>query len=134
MSLTNEFTKLIIGQAGGENADIDMNTLQIPVSSQNTSAPPSSIQTSAIDKAHTRKSKQPREDVFTFVTVYYKRGEWGTRVYDTLREGLLEFVKDRDLTEQQTLKLVSMDDQNLLHKMLILGMNSNIYIRYLTHR
>jgi hypothetical protein len=134
MSLTNKFTKLTTGQqTGGENTDINMNTLQIPDSSQNTSAPPSGIQTSVIDKTH-RKSKQPKKNVFTFVTVYYKCGVWHTLVYDTLREALLEIVGRHDLTEQETLGLVSMDDDGLLYEMLIMGTNSGMYISDLAHR
>ena len=40
----------------------------------------------------TRVTAAQQKDVFTFVTVYYKHGEWDTNVFDTIREGLLEFV------------------------------------------
>ena len=42
-----------------------------------------------------QKLKRPNDkEVFTFVTVYYKHGGWSTQVYDTLWEGLLEFVAE----------------------------------------
>jgi hypothetical protein len=61
----------------GQNADIDMEVSGTPAPSQN--------------KTVDQKSKRPRKDkeIFNFVTVYYKRGEWGIQVYDTLRESLL---------------------------------------------
>ena len=138
MSLTDIFTKLAIAQQT-DDVDINVNTLQTPISSQNTSVTPGSTQTSVIDKTPRlsqppRKSKQPEKNVFTFVTVYCERGEWQTLVYNTLREGLLKFVERCDLTEQETLELVSMDDDGLLYEALMMGMNSDMHICDLAHR
>jgi hypothetical protein len=85
MSVTNKFNKLTIEaepQTPGQNTDIDMEVA-------GTSAPTQK-------KTAGKKPKQLKKDIeaFTFVTVYYKHGGWSTEVYDTLREGLLEFVRE----------------------------------------
>jgi len=71
-----------------------------------------------------RKAEGPttpaQQHVFTFVTVYYKHGEWGTRVYDTLQEGLLDFVK-RDSAASEREELVSLDEEELIDRLLVIG-------------
>jgi len=75
-----------------------------------------------------RKTKGPRttppqqKHVFTFVTVYYKHGEWGTEVYDALREGLLYFV-DSTASVSEREDLVSLDDEELVDRLLEIGMH-----------
>jgi len=64
-----------------------------------------------------------QQDVFTFVTVYYKHGEWGTDVFDTLREGLLEYV-DETAPESEKKSLVLLDDDQLADRLLEIGMHS----------
>jgi hypothetical protein len=118
MSLTNKFSKLTVvpePQTSEQNVDIDMEISGIPDPSQNKTA-----------DQKLKKSKKDKE-VFTFVTVYYKHGEWGTQVYDTLREGLLEFVQRHcgSAAEREIERLVSLDDEELLDRMLIIGTNSN---------
>jgi hypothetical protein len=124
MSLTNKFSKLTVDPkppTPGQNADIDMEVSAIPAPSQN--------------KTADQKPKQSKKDeeVFTFVTVYYKHGEWGTEVYDTLREGLLEFVRRYcdSTAEREIQRLVSLDDEELLDRILIIGTN---FIRYISRR
>ncbi|KIM81443.1 hypothetical protein PILCRDRAFT_8795, partial [Piloderma croceum F 1598] len=114
MPLTNKFSKLTVGpepQTSEHNVDIDMKISGIPAPSQN--------------KTADQKPKQSKKDkeVFTFVTVYYKHGEWDTKVYDTLREGLLEFVRRHcdSAAEREIQRLVSLDDEELLDRMLIIG-------------
>jgi len=67
------------------------------------------------------------------VTVYYKHGEWDTEVYDTLREGLLESVEDYCELVAERERLLSLDDDELLNRMLIMGMNSDRYITMVTN-
>jgi hypothetical protein len=118
MSLTNKLTTELRTQ--GKNADIHTEASEILAPSQ-TTVPPASIKPET-DSKH-RKPKQSKKDVYTFVTAYYKHGEYGTSVYDTLREGLLEFVDECDSTvEKET--LISLDDEELLVRMLIMGTNS----------
>ena len=119
MSLTNKFSELTVDpkpQTSGQNTDIDMEVSGIPATSQN--------------KTADQKPKQMKKDkeVFTFVTVYYKHGEWGTEVYDTLREGLLKFVRHYCDSAVEGERLVSLDDEELLDRMLVMGTNSNSYI------
>jgi hypothetical protein len=76
MSLANKFSKLTVEpelQTPGQNTDIDMEVSGTPVPSQN--------------KTADQKPKRLRKDkeIFYFVTVYYKRGEWGIQFYGTLR-------------------------------------------------
>ncbi|KIM81444.1 hypothetical protein PILCRDRAFT_787677 [Piloderma croceum F 1598] len=80
----NRIIKLTVDaepQTPGQNTDINMEVSGTPGPSQN--------------KTADQKPKRTRKDkeIFNFVTVYYKRGEWGIQVYDTLWEGLLEFVE-----------------------------------------
>jgi hypothetical protein len=62
----------------------------------------------------------PAQDVFTFVTVYYKHGEWGSQVYDTLREGLLDLVEHHSAPSERE-KLVSLDEEELVDRLLVIG-------------
>jgi len=62
-----------------------------------------------------------QQDVFTFVTVYYKHGEWHNKIFNTLREGLLEFV-DSTAPESEKESLVLLDDQKLADRLLEIGM------------
>jgi hypothetical protein len=121
MSLSSKFNKLTI-EPHGESADSDMEAAETQAPSQNAPAQaPANIQTGMINNSKTRgEPKQPKEDVFTFVTVYYKHGGWGTSVYDTLREGLLDFV-NRCASPAQRETLISLDDEDLLDRMLIIG-------------
>jgi hypothetical protein len=114
MSLTGKFNELTIDQ----NADTDMGEPETLPLSQNPSAPPASAQTSVVNKMP-RKPKRPK-DVFTFVTIYYKHGEWDTCVFDTLRDGLLEFVRNCDSAAEREI-LISLDDEELTERMLIMG-------------
>jgi len=68
----------------------------------------------------TRITPAQQKHVFTFVTVYYKHGEWGTDVYDTLREGLLDFVNSAASEKEE---LVSLDDKALVDSRLVIGMH-----------
>ena len=63
-----------------------------------------------------------QQDVFTFVTVYYKHGAWGTEVYNTLREGLLDFV-DKTASASEKEQLVSLDDEDLIDRLFDIGMH-----------
>jgi hypothetical protein len=100
MSLTGPFDKLNINPE--ENADMDTEALDTG------------------NKTKTQKPKHTKQDVFTFVTVYYKHGDWGTTVFDTLHEGLLEFVKEYS-SGAESEKLLSLDDEKLLDELLVLG-------------
>jgi hypothetical protein len=62
-----------------------------------------------------------QQDIFTFVTVYYKHGEWSNEVFDTLREGLLKFV-DETAPESEKESLVLLDDEKLADRLLEIGM------------
>ena len=64
-------------------------------------------------------AQQQLEDVFTFVTVYYKHGEWGTNVFDTLRAGLLQFVDSTAESEKES--LVLLNDKELADRLLEIG-------------
>jgi hypothetical protein len=57
------------------------------------------------------------------VTVYYKRGEWGADVFDTLREGLLELV-GQTAPESEKESLVLLDDKKLADRLLEIGMHA----------
>jgi hypothetical protein len=121
MSLTNKFNNLIIEpvpQTPGQNTDIEMEVAGTPAPSQK--------------KTEGHKPKQLKKDkeVFTFVTVYYKHGGWSTEVYDTLREGLSEFVREyfESAREKERLQLLSLNDEDLLDRMLTKGTNSDRYI------
>ena len=121
MSLTNKFNKLTIEpepQTPGQDTDINMEVAGTPAPSQKKTA-----------GQKPKRSKKDKE-VFTFVTVYYKRGEWGTQVYDTLREGLLDFVGEycESAREKDRLQVLSLDDEDLLDRMLSMGTNSDRYI------
>jgi hypothetical protein len=103
-------------QTPGQNTDIDMEVSGTPVPSQN--------------KTADQKPKRLRKDkeIFYFVTVYYKRGEWGIQFYGTLREGLLEFVEIYCDSLAERDRLISLDDEELLNRMLIMGTNSNRHV------
>jgi hypothetical protein len=76
-----------------------------------------------------RKTEGPQttpaqqKHVFTFVTVYYKHGEWGTEVYDTLQAGLSYFV-DSTASASEREVLVSLDDEDLVDRLLEIGMHT----------
>lgn len=115
-SLANKFSRLTVEpepQTPGQNTNIDMQVSGTPAPSQNKTA-----------------DQTPRKDkeIFNFVTVYYKRGEWSILVYDTLREGLLEFVETYCESLAERDRLVSLDDEELLDRMLIMSTNSNRHI------
>ena len=63
---------------------------------------------------------QQQQDVFTFVTVYYKHGEWGTEIYNTLRKGLLKLV-DSTAPESEKESLALLDDEQLADRLLEIG-------------
>jgi len=69
-------------------------------------------------------AQQLEQDVFTFVTVYYKHGEWGTDVFDTLRKGLLKFV-DSTAPDSERESLVLLDDKELANRLLEIGKYAN---------
>ena len=70
----------------------------------------------------TRTTRPQQKNVFTFVTVYYKHGAWGTEVYNTLREGLLDFV-DKTASASEKEQLVSLDDEDLIDRLFDIGMH-----------
>jgi hypothetical protein len=68
----------------------------------------------------------PSADIFTFITVYYKHGDYGSEEFQTLREGLQEFLEDyiggnehEDGIHRQQLE--GMPDEELLTEILKLG-------------
>lgn len=62
-------------------------------------------------------------DVFTFVTVYYKHGDWGVETFNTLREGLLHFALDYSAREMEKGEaLLDLDDDTLIDRVLDIGM------------
>ena len=68
----------------------------------------------------TRVTPAARQDLFTFVTVYYKHGEYGTDSFDTLREGLMEFV-DQTAPKSEKESLALLDDKELADRLLEIG-------------
>jgi hypothetical protein len=65
-------------------------------------------------------------EIFTFITVYYKHGAYDSEEFSTLREGLLEFLKDyvkggghEDGIRRQQLE--ALPDEELLTEILKLG-------------
>jgi hypothetical protein len=71
-------------------------------------------------------STMPPVDIFTFITVYYKHGEYGADKFQTLRKGLQEFLEDYingskhedGILRQQ---LEALPDDELLTELLELG-------------
>ena len=80
------------------------------------------------DKTAGPQTTPAQQHVFTFVTVYYKHGEWDSEVYDTLRGGLLDSVNDlverESLTASEGEDLVLLDDEKLVDKLLKIGMRT----------
>jgi hypothetical protein len=65
-------------------------------------------------------------DIFTFLTVYYKYGDYGVRKFKTLREGLQQFLDEYlDGTEHEVgirrQQLEALTDEDLLTEVLKLG-------------
>lgn len=68
----------------------------------------------------------PSADIFTFISVYYKHGEYGSDQFETLREGLQEYLEDyiegdeheAGIRRQQ---LEALPDDGLLDEILKLG-------------
>jgi len=69
----------------------------------------------------------PSDDIFTFITVYYKHGAYDTEEFETLREGLQMFVDqytdksdshDDGIRRQQ---LQALPDEELLTEILKIG-------------
>jgi hypothetical protein len=79
--------------------------------------------TGASPPEETRVTPAQQQDVFTFVTVYYKHGEWNNSVFDTLREGLLAFV-DSTASESEKKSLILLDDKELTDRLLVIGMHT----------
>jgi len=63
------------------------------------------------------------QEVFTFVTVYYKYGETGTETFETLRDGLVEFAKyySPNAPEATMEALLAHNDEELLDIVLTMG-------------
>lgn len=68
----------------------------------------------------------PSADVFTFITVYYKHGEYYSKKFPTLRQGLQEFLQDyvngtshEDGIHRQQLE--ALPDEELLTEIFKLG-------------
>ena len=80
----------------------------------------------------------PSADIFTFITVYYKYGEYGSNEFKTLREGLLEFLEDyigesdshQDGIRRQQLE--ALPDEELLTEILKMGMADPLFITELS--
>lgn len=69
----------------------------------------------------------PSVDIFTFITVYYKHGEYGSQEFQTLREGLQEFL-ERYISESDShedgirrQQLEALPDEELLTEILKIG-------------
>jgi len=66
-------------------------------------------------------------DIFTFITVYYKHGEYGSEEFKTLREGLQEFlehyISESDSHEGgiRRQQLEALPDEELLTEILKIG-------------
>jgi len=63
-------------------------------------------------------------DIFTFITVYYKNGHFGSEEFKTLREGLQEFVEDYIDNSEDGIRrqqLEALPDEELLTEVLKLG-------------
>jgi hypothetical protein len=125
MSLASQFDKLTIESQTHrelENTDVDMGASDIQT--QNAVPPAANIQTmnNGTQEPLARRSKE----AFTFVSVYYKRGAWRTLTFDTLHEGLLELVGQRDSAGEREV-LLSLGDQELLTRLLIIGASPDIY-------
>ena len=58
------------------------------------------------------------------MTVYYKHGEWGTNVFNTLREGLLDFVDSTVEEEEEKAGLISLNDKDLADRLLEIGIHT----------
>jgi len=65
-------------------------------------------------------------DIFTFITVYYKHGDYGSQEFQTLRQGLQEFLENyfsgrnhEDGVPRQQLE--ALPDEKLLEEILKLG-------------
>jgi hypothetical protein len=80
----------------------------------------------------------PSVDIFTFITVYYKHGEYGSEKFATLREGLQEFLEqyisrsdshEDDIRRQQ---LEALPDEELLTEILKIGVADPFFIRQLS--
>lgn len=76
----------------------------------------------------------PSVDVFTFITVYYKYGEYYSRTFATLGEGLQEFLEDyisksdsyEDGIRRQQLE--ALPDEELLTEILEMGVADPFFI------
>jgi hypothetical protein len=117
MSVTHKFNKLTIEPEPQQNTDIDMEVAGTTASQKKTAG------------QKPKRSKKDKE-VFTFVTVYYKHAGWSTEIYDTLREGLLEFVGEyfESAREKEKLQVLSLNDEDLLDRILDIGTNSDRHI------
>ena len=81
-------------------------------------------------------------DTFTFITVYYKRGEYSSHEFQTLREGLQYYLEDyiggrshEDGIHRQQLE--SLPDEELLTEILQLGernLTSFTCLNMISHR
>jgi len=68
----------------------------------------------------------PLDEIFTFITVYYKHGAYDTVEFKTLREGLLQFVEQyvgNDSHEDgiRRQQLEGLPDEELLTEILNIG-------------
>ncbi len=69
----------------------------------------------------------PSDEIFTFITVYYKHGTYGTMEFKTLREGLLRFVEnyiDNSSSHEAGIRrqqLEALPDEELLTEILKIG-------------
>ncbi len=80
----------------------------------------------------------PSVDIFTFITVYYKHGEYGSKEFKTLREGLQEFLEhyisksdshEDGIRRQQ---LEALPDEELLTEILKIGVADHFFLSQLS--
>lgn len=80
----------------------------------------------------------PSVDIFTFITVYYKHGEYGSQEFKTLREGLQEFLENyisgsdshEDGIRRQQLE--ALPDEELLTEILKIGVADPFFLTQLS--
>jgi hypothetical protein len=64
----------------------------------------------------------PQSDIFTFLTVYYKYGDWSQEEFKTLRDGLNNFLEEYTCSDEaEREELRGLPDDDLLKQLLKLG-------------
>lgn len=71
-------------------------------------------------------------DIFTFITVYYKHGEYNSAEFETLREGLREFLEVSQEDGIRRQQLETLPDEELLTEILKIGLANPFFLNQLS--